>query len=74
MTKKYKSYKAILIGKDGFQKEMLIRHPLPNIFIPKLEKINIYLEEPQICSNPIIEHRRFVLKNKYKNKLQYQEF
>ena len=73
MKKKYKSYKATLIGKDGFQKEIFVQCLLPYIFIPKIEKINVCFEEPQTCSESIVEYQKFVLKNKYKNKLQYQE-
>ena len=69
----YKSYKATLVGKDGFIKEMIVRYPVPQIFIPKIEKINFYLEEPTLLPKPITEHRIFSLKDRYKNKLQYQE-
>jgi hypothetical protein len=71
--KTYKSYKATLIGKDGFIKETIIRYPMPQIFIPKIEAINCYLGEPILLSKPTTEYRIFSLKDHYKDKLQYRE-
>ena len=73
--KKYTQYKATLRGEDGFERIMIIKYPLPQIFIPKLEKINVFLEEPTITSNPVTEKRTFLLNRdlSFKNKLFYQE-
>jgi hypothetical protein len=73
--KKYKSYKAILWGKDNFQKEMIIKYPLPQIFIPKIENCGCYLGEPLLLDRPVSEHRIFLLeKDKcWKDKLIYKE-
>ena len=71
--KNYKSFKATLTGKDGFLREILISRPSPQIFIPLIKEINVYLEKPTILPKQVMEYRTFLLEDRWKNKLQYKE-
>jgi len=71
--KNYKSYEATLTGKDGFLREILISHPSPQIFIPLIKEINVFLEKPTILPKQVMEYRTFLLEDRWKNKLQYKE-
>jgi hypothetical protein len=72
---KKQEYKAILIGRDNFIKEMAIRCPVPQIFIPKLQNVSCYLGEPHLLSSQVSEYREFLLERdeSFKNTLVYRE-
>lgn len=57
----HKEYKAKLIGRDGFVKIMSVIKISPQIFVPLKEKLNAFLESPDLLSNPVSEHRIFNL-------------
>lgn len=69
------NYTATLIGLDGFTKKMKIKDPIDRIYIPKIEKVNVYFGDPILSSMPVKQNREFYLsiKKSWKKELIYEE-